>query len=133
MGSQSRRLVSGSSRIAAGKRRLPGSSFSLGGTCAAMAKKILFVDDEPYVVILMKRRIEHSGYQVITAANGPDGLEKAKKEKPDLIVIDYTMPKMTGMELCKLLKSDPATKDIQIIVYTANTEKGMEDKCIGAG
>ena len=98
-----------------------------------MAKKILFVDDEPYVVILMKRRIEHSGYQVITAANGPDGLEKAKKEKPDLIVIDYTMPKMTGMELCKLLKSDPATKDIQIIVYTANTEKGMEDKCIGAG
>ena len=98
-----------------------------------MAKKILFVDDEPYVVLLMKRRIEHNGYEVITAANGREGIEKARKEKPDLIIIDHTMPEMTGMEMCKQLKSDPVTQKINVIVYTASTEKGIEENFIHAG
>ena len=72
-----------------------------------LSKKILFVDDESVVVLLMKRRLEHGGYIVITAESGQDGLLKAKKEKPDLIVADHTMPEMTGLELCKIIKNDP--------------------------
>lgn len=98
-----------------------------------MAKKILFVDDEPYVVLLMKRRIEHAGYTVVTAASAEEGIAKAKAEKPDLIVMDHSMPKMSGMDLCKKLKQDSTTQGIQLIVYTANTEKGIEESYITAG
>ena len=98
-----------------------------------MAKKILFVDDEPYVVMLMQRRIEHAGYTVITAANAQEGLTKAKKEKPDLIVIDYGMPQMNGLQMCTQLKDDPDTKEINVIAYTANTQKGIEENFLKVG
>lgn len=81
----------------------------------------------------MKRRIEHGGYTVFTAESGQEAFTKAKKEKPDLMVVDHTMPKMTGLELCKLVKSDPDLKLIPIIIYTANTESGLEAQCIAAG
>jgi two-component system alkaline phosphatase synthesis response regulator PhoP len=98
-----------------------------------LTKKILLVDDESLIVLLMKRRLEHGGYIVITAESGQDGLAKAKKDKPDLIVVDHTMPKMTGLELCKLIKGDSDLKNIPVIIYTANTETGLEAQCIGAG
>ncbi len=96
-------------------------------------KKILFVDDEPHVVILMKRRLEHVGYEVTTAADGRDAFAKAQKDQPDLLVVDQTMPQMTGVELCHLLKKEPAAQKIPVIIYTANTERGIEAKCIEAG
>lgn len=91
------------------------------------------MDDEPLVVLLMKRRLEHSGYNVITAGNGQEALDKARKEVPDLMVVDHTMPKMTGLELCKLVKSDPVLGLIPVIVYTAETMKGLEAEFIKAG
>lgn len=98
-----------------------------------MNKKILYVDDESLIVLLMKRRLEHGGYTVITAESGQEALTKIKKEKPDLCVVDHTMPKMTGLELCRLIKNDPDLKQIPVIMYTANTESGLEAQCISAG
>ena len=98
-----------------------------------MGKKILFVDDEALIVLLMKRRLEHGGYTVITAESGQEALTKAKKEKPDLCVMDHTMPKMTGLEFCRLIKNDADLKLIPVIIYTANTESGLEAQCIAAG
>jgi len=98
-----------------------------------LSKKILLVDDESLIVLLMKRRLEHGGYSVVTAESGTEALTKAKKEKPDLCVVDHTMPKMTGLELCKLVKNDPDLKHIPVIIYTANTETGLEAQCIAAG
>ena len=82
--------------------------------------KILFADDEPNVVILIKRRLESHGYDVVTAVNGQETLEKAKKEKPDLIVLDHSMPVLNGHEACLGLKKDPQTKDISIVILTAS-------------
>lgn len=98
-----------------------------------MSKKIFLVDDEPLVVMLMKRRLEHGGYQVVTAENGQEAFTRAKKEKPDLWVVDHTMPKMTGLELCKMIKNDKDLKEAPVIIYTANTETGLEASCIAAG
>lgn len=98
-----------------------------------MAQKILFVDDEPHVVLLMKRRLEHAGYSVLTAAEGEEAFKKAKADVPDLMIIDQTMPKMSGVELCRKVKAEAPLKNVPVIIYTANTQKGLEEECIQAG
>lgn len=89
-----------------------------------MAKRILVVDDEPELVEMLKFRLETSGYVVVTAFNGKEGLEKAKKEKPDLIILDIIMPEMDGTAMAQALKEDAETRDIPIIFLTCLVEKG---------
>ena len=95
--------------------------------------KILFSDDEPNIVLLIKRRLEDQGYAVITAANGKETLEKARKEKPKLIILDHSMPILSGYDTCLELKKDPQTKNISVVILTASTEKLIEDRYINAG
>ncbi len=91
-----------------------------------MAKKILVVEDSATMVSLLKARIEASGFEVIAAADGTDGLAKIKDEKPDLVILDVRMPGMDGFEVCRLAKADPQTKDIPIIfVTTASQQKDL--------
>ncbi|MFH1778311.1 MAG: response regulator [Candidatus Omnitrophota bacterium] len=87
-----------------------------------MAKKILVVDDEPHVVRVVENRLKANGYEVITADNGLDGLARAKKEKPDLIILDIMMPKMDGQEVLKNLRQNKDTEAIPVIMLTAKTE-----------
>ena len=68
------------------------------------AKKILLVDDEPHIVIMLENRIKQAGYEIITASDGQLGLEKARKEKPDLIILDVMLPKLDGYKVCRMLK-----------------------------
>lgn len=94
-------------------------------------KKILVIDDLPENVFMLQDRLEHEGYEVITAYNGSTGIEKALNELPDLILLDVMMPDITGIEVCRRLVNDPATKDIPIILVTAksgadDTKKGLE-------
>jgi two-component system cell cycle response regulator len=94
-------------------------------------KKILVIDDLPENVFMLQDRLEHEGYEVITAYNGSTGIEKALKELPDLILLDVMMPDITGIEVCRKLVNDPATKDIPIILVTAksgadDTKEGLE-------
>jgi DNA-binding response OmpR family regulator len=88
-----------------------------------MPKKILLVDDEESLVQLLSERLKFNGYEVITASDGQEGFEKAKKEKPDLILLDVMMPHMDGYQVCRLLKFDQRYKDIPIIMLTARTQE----------
>jgi len=85
-----------------------------------MAKgRVLVVDDEIYIVHILDFSLGMEGYEVLTALDGEQALEKARNERPDLIVLDIMMPKLDGYETCKALKSDAATKDIPVILLSA--------------
>lgn len=96
-----------------------------------MAKKILIVDDEVDLVETLTFRLEAAGFEVISANDGMTGLDKAKKEKPELIILDVMMPKMDGFQVCRLLKFSETTKKIPIIMLTARTQE--TDKITGKG
>ncbi len=86
-------------------------------------KKILIVDDEEGIVKVVKMYLEHHDYEVITASEGQEGLEKAKTEKPDLIVLDLMLPKINGYKVCGLLKKDTRYTKIPIILFTAKAQE----------
>ena len=94
-----------------------------------MPAKILIVEDDDEIIMLLSNRLTASGYSVLTAYDGIDGLNKARGEIPDLIILDISLPKMNGYELCRLLKFDEKYKKIPILILTA---KGQQtDKEIG--
>jgi two-component system alkaline phosphatase synthesis response regulator PhoP len=81
--------------------------------------KILVVDDEIYIVHILDFSLGMEGYEVVTALDGEQALAKVKTEEPDLIVLDIMMPKLDGYETCKILKSDPETRHIPVILLSA--------------
>lgn len=87
-----------------------------------MNKKILVVDDEEYLVILLKDNLEFDGFTVYEAYNGEEALQRAYERKPDLIVLDIGMPKLDGWEVCRRLKENPATSHIPIVILSALTQ-----------
>ena len=87
-----------------------------------MARKILTCDDEKHIVRLIQVNLERQGYEVITAYNGLECLEKVKEDRPDLIVLDVMMPEMTGFEVLEKLKKDPETENIPVIMLTARAQ-----------
>jgi len=87
--------------------------------------KILLVDDDPVFVEATKAVLE-SKYRVITAYNGDEGLEKARKQKPDLILLDVIMPAEDGFHVCKQLKQDPKLADIPVIMLTSFAQHGRD-------
>ncbi len=95
-----------------------------------MAKaKILVVDDEKDLVETLSFRLEANDYEVLKAHDGQDGLNKARSEKPDLIILDLMLPKMDGYKVCRMLKFDAKYKKIPIIMFTARAQES--DKKIG--
>lgn len=94
-------------------------------------KKILVIDDLPENVFILQDRLEHEGYEVITAYDGTAGIEKAVCQLPDLILLDVMMPGVTGIEVCKTLVGNTATQHIPIILVTSksgaeDTKEGLE-------
>ena len=88
-------------------------------------KKILIVDDELDVRIYVRTLFETSGYTPIVTRNGKEGLEKAKELSPDLIILDVMMPEVGGVTMYRELKTDPALKDIPVIMLTGIGEKSF--------
>ena len=86
-------------------------------------KTILVIDDEQDVIDMLTLSLSKAGLKVRSATDGVAGLTKARQEQPALIVLDLMMPKMPGLEVCKLLKADPATQAIPIIMLTAKAEE----------
>lgn len=82
-------------------------------------RKVLVVDDEVHIVYVVAIKLRNNGYEVITADNGAEAFELACKEKPDIIVTDFQMPVMSGMELCEKLRQCEETKDTPVIMLTA--------------
>ena len=98
-----------------------------------MAKKILVIDDELELVKAITIRFKASGYEVVPAFDGQEGVDKAGEVKPDLILLDIVMPKMDGYQVCKKLKGNPETKDIPIIIFTASGQQDLEKRCMAVG
>ena len=87
-----------------------------------MAKKILAVDDEKNIIRLIEVNLMREGYQVVTAGDGKEALEKVAVEQPDLVVLDVMMPYLDGFEVLHELKKDPDTRDIPVIMLTAKAQ-----------
>ena len=97
---------------------------------AVSSKRILIVEDEKDVVDLLALNLRRAGGFIIsTAGDGAAGLAKARAEKPDFIILDLMLPKMPGLEVCKILKTDPATRHIPILMLTARAEE--VDRIVG--
>ncbi|MBU1124441.1 MAG: response regulator [Candidatus Omnitrophica bacterium] len=96
-------------------------------------KKILYVEDEPNQIMLVQARLEQNGYQCIAAEDGEIGLKKAIEEKPDLVLLDIFLPKMSGFEVCRLLKQNPETKDIPVMILTASGVEYVDEQAKTAG
>lgn len=91
-----------------------------------MPKKILVVDDEPKIAEICQDYLQAAGYEVVTATTGPEGLSAARREKPDLVVLDLMLPEMDGLDVCRTLRRE---SDVPVIMLTARVEE--TDKLIG--
>lgn len=88
--------------------------------------KILLVDDSKFLRMATERALARAGYHVSTAEDGPSVLARARREKPDVILLDMLLPKMTGPEVLKALKKDPDTAGIAVIVFTALSQQNAD-------
>ena len=88
--------------------------------------KILIVDDEPDILELIEYNLKKEGYQVFTASNGQEGVQVARKTTPDLIILDIMMPKMDGIEACRILRAMPEFKNTFMVFLTARSEEYSE-------
>jgi DNA-binding response OmpR family regulator len=91
----------------------------MGGKLLAMKAKILVVDDEPDLLELIDTNLTAAGFNVLTAASGQEALRLARALQPQLILLDVMLPEMDGLEVCKLLRQDPGTRSIPIVMLTA--------------
>lgn len=96
-------------------------------------KRILVVDDEEDILNVLRFRLEANNYEVLVASDGQEGLNKARSEKPDLMILDLMLPKIDGYKVCRMLKFDEAYKAIPIIIFTARAQKKDEELGIEMG
>ena len=82
-------------------------------------KKILIIDDDPMIARMYQERFSRDGFEVVLAFNGKEGLEKAEKEKPDIILLDIMMPKMNGYEMLKALREKEEITSIPVIIFSS--------------
>ena len=98
-------------------------------TSKAANKKILVADDEPDVLHLVSLNLKNAGFNVVKAEDGMKALTQARETQPALIVLDLMLPEMSGLEVCKVLKKEPGTSHIPIIMLTAKAEE--VDRIVG--
>ncbi len=82
-------------------------------------KTILVADDESHILHVVSLKLRNAGFTVVTARDGQEALDLAQQQKPDLLITDYHMPQLSGIELCQKLKQDPSTSSIPAIMLTA--------------
>jgi len=96
--------------------------------------KVLVVDDHPQNLELLVAYMDSiPNLTVLSASNGIDAMAKVRKENPDLVLLDVMMPKMSGFEVCRQIKSDPETRDVQVIMVTALNEVGDHERAHDCG
>jgi CheY-like chemotaxis protein len=98
-------------------------------------KKILIIDDEEDLCVLAGHALtmDRADLEVISAKDGPSGIQRAKAEQPAVIILDIMMPKMDGYEVCQRLKADPETRDIPVVMLTASSDPHLNQKAFEAG
>jgi two-component system, OmpR family, alkaline phosphatase synthesis response regulator PhoP len=102
---------------------------------AAQARpaRVLIADDNPQGVELLEAYLGETDYDIQTAADGEETLRKVRSWQPDVILLDIMMPKISGFEVCKRLRADPATRDIAILMVTALDQPSDVDRAVEAG
>ena len=96
-----------------------GAESAAAGNGANAGKTILVADDESHILHVVSLKLRNAGFRVVTARDGQEAFEMALQEHPDLLITDYHMPQLSGLELCRKLKQDPATQNIPAIMLTA--------------
>ena len=96
-------------------------------------RKVLIADDEPDILEILKYNLSKEGYQVVTAKDGDEALDKAKLTHPDLVVLDIMMPKKTGVEVCEIMRAQPVFKDTLILFLTALNDESTQIKGLETG
>lgn len=86
--------------------------------------KVIVIDDEPFILMMIEDKLKRAGYQVITSRQSKGIVDVIRRENPDLIILDWMMPELSGIDVCKELKADPDLSGIPIFMLTA---KGQED------
>jgi two-component system, OmpR family, alkaline phosphatase synthesis response regulator PhoP len=104
-----------------------------GSVSALPQSTVLIVDDNAQNLELLQAFLESLPVKIVTAMDGVEALEKVAQHNPDLILLDIMMPRMSGFQVCKKLKSDPKTKDIQILMVTALNELGDIEQATECG
>ncbi|MBN1522039.1 MAG: response regulator [Candidatus Aureabacteria bacterium] len=94
---------------------------------------ILVIDDHPFFATNMKYKLAKHGYKVFAAENGIQGIIRAKHVHPDIILIDYIMPAMDGIETCKKIRSEEDLKDCDLIIYTSEAYSNIVSQAVQAG
>lgn len=89
---------------------------------AGKHKKILLTDDEANIVRVVTARLKAHGYEVIAAADGEEALQLARREKPDLLLLDILLPRLDGFKVCQQLKADASWKQVPIVLFSAKTQ-----------
>src|SRR5215211_9486441 len=100
---------------------------------AVAGRKVLIADDEPDIIEILKYNLDKEGYQVITAKDGDEAIDKAKLTQPDLIVLDMMMPKKNGIEVCEILRAQASFKDTLIMFLTALIDESTQLKGFSTG
>lgn len=98
-----------------------------------MHPTVLIVEDEPSLVALLRYNLEKAGYRVEEAVDGQEAMLKVAEEKPDLVLLDWMLPQMSGLEVCRQIRRNPATRNIPIIMLTARGEEGDRVRGLDAG
>ena len=88
-----------------------------------MSATVLIVEDEKSISTLLKYNLEKEGYTIIISQNGEDGIEQVKKNLPDLVILDWMLPDLSGIAVCDLIKREPRLKSIPVIMLTAKSEE----------
>lgn len=96
-------------------------------------KKILVVDDEPFIVMIVEDKLKNAGYEVLTQRTGKGIVELVKSSKPDLLIMDWMLPGENGLDICRKLKKNPETSSIPIFMLTARGQEADEKLCLECG
>jgi len=95
--------------------------------------KVIVIDDEPFILMMIEDKLKKAKIEVVTLRESRNALDIIKKEKPDLIILDWMMPELSGIELCKMIKSDPDVSSIPIFMLTAKGQDSDEQLGLQCG
>ena len=96
-------------------------------------KKVVVIDDEPFILMMIEDKLKSAGIHVVTLRSSVPAVEVIRKEKPGLVILDWMMPEISGIEVCRSLKQDPETSDIPIFMLTAKGQDADEQLGLRCG